>query len=372
MRVPGSAFYIELVMRLKTYFTRDIPTACVNARMQMLINPDFFKDGCKSVGERAGLLAHEASHIAYDHLDRGEFLKDPKRYNNAGDYLINNDLTKAGIPLPKGGLVDSKFIGMTSEQVYNILPPSQPGTSPGIGCDLGGLSMDDYGVPDPNAPVDMSQLKSATRDLLNSAATAAKLAGGFMPGAVQIALDHLNNPVIPFETMLKRYTNALVKSERSFKQPNWKFAPEFYLPSTVAGEKITSAVFAIDTSGSTSGEVFLQSVTDVANVFKSMNMEYIDVILFDTVIQDEIRVKSMKEFMTKVTFKGGGGTDVNPALKRIEELKPNVCIIVSDGWFNSKPVKIKVPTIWAIFNNTNFNVDYGKVYPYDIRNQNTK
>ena len=371
IRLKGAAFYIEITNKLKTYFTRSVKTAEVNSLMQLLINPDFFTKQCKNTPERAGLIAHECSHISYGHLDRGVGIQDMSRYQQAADYRINGDLVKAGITLPAGGLLDPKFEGKSTEEIYRELPPGQ--TKPnGIGNDLGGISTEEVGFPDPNAPANSNQLKNAVRDLLNSAVMAAKASAGHIPGEVQAKLNELNNPIIPFEVILRRFVTGLEKSGKSWKMPNWKFQPEFYLPSKTKKEVIKSAAFVIDTSMSTTGEIFDQAVSDVANVFKSLDMEYIDIIMFDTVVQAEYRIKSFKEFQQKVIFKGGGGTEINPALKRIQELNPNVCVILTDGELFTKPATITVPTVWAIFNNPTFKAPFGKTYIYELRNQNRK
>jgi predicted metal-dependent peptidase len=47
--------------------------------------------------------------------------RDPKLWNQAGDFAINPLLVDAGLSLPEGVLIDLRFRGISAEQVYNLL-----------------------------------------------------------------------------------------------------------------------------------------------------------------------------------------------------------------------------------------------------------
>jgi len=57
--------------------------------------------------------------------------RDHMTYNMAGDYVINLLLTNAGLKMPANGLIDSKYKGLSSEQVYDIIQVSQSQKQPG-------------------------------------------------------------------------------------------------------------------------------------------------------------------------------------------------------------------------------------------------
>jgi len=62
-----SVFLSTICLSLKHSFTTDIPTAATNG-LSIIYNPDFFAN--LTAPERAGLLAHEVWHVAFNHLSR--------------------------------------------------------------------------------------------------------------------------------------------------------------------------------------------------------------------------------------------------------------------------------------------------------------
>ena len=78
--------------------------------------------------EVRGLILHEAGHKAYQHLILWQALykEDPERANKACDYVLNigiHDLDpyENDIKLPEGALLDFKYRGMDSKQIFDLL-----------------------------------------------------------------------------------------------------------------------------------------------------------------------------------------------------------------------------------------------------------
>ena len=70
--------------------------------------------------ETTGFFASIAGHLAMKHHIRiGDRRLD--LYNKAADYVLNPELIKAGFNLPGEPLMDSRFDGLSVEDVYNIL-----------------------------------------------------------------------------------------------------------------------------------------------------------------------------------------------------------------------------------------------------------
>ena len=71
--------------------------------------------------ERIFLLAHEVMHVALLHpVRKGD--RNHKIWNIAGDFVINNELKSSGLgSVPDSALVNEKYEGMTTEQVYDEL-----------------------------------------------------------------------------------------------------------------------------------------------------------------------------------------------------------------------------------------------------------
>ena len=94
--------------------------------------------------------------------------------------------------------------------------------------------------------------------------------------------------------------------------------------------RLSDLVIAIDTSGSCSGEIvrrFLEETWSILNTegqfFRKMN---IHVIQCDCVIQEHEQItceEEWKEYLDKITVKGGGDTDFTPVFRLVQKLQKN-------------------------------------------------
>ena len=133
-------FWGSLIMNMPFHLDENIPTACTNGQW-IKFNPHFLAD--KTDENIKWILAHEIAHPMFDHCTRrGD--RDPYKWNEAGDYVINQVLEdeKIGVK-PSGVLFDpdlyKKGDGIT-DRIYNLLPDT-PEDEQGFGGE--GQPMDD-------------------------------------------------------------------------------------------------------------------------------------------------------------------------------------------------------------------------------------
>jgi len=69
--------------------------------------------------ELKGIIAHEVYHCALKHHTRRNG-REPKKWNQATDFVINPMVLKAGLKLPTWVLLDPQYDGLGAEQVYRI------------------------------------------------------------------------------------------------------------------------------------------------------------------------------------------------------------------------------------------------------------
>ena len=93
-------------------------------------------------------------------------------------------------------------------------------------------------------------------------------------------------------------------------------------------KRIREFVIAIDTSGSTSGELVQKFVQKTYNVLKSTESFFskinLHILQCDADIQEDVKITSQEEFDTylkTMTIKGLGGTDFRPVFARVDELR---------------------------------------------------
>jgi predicted metal-dependent peptidase len=114
---PDSTFFVTVCFSLKHIWDESLPTAATNGT-QIRYNPNFFLS--LSEDERVFLLLHETLHVVFMHITRLKE-RDPRKWNYAGDYVINHLLISRGYRMPEGGLHDPKYKNMSTEQVYDLL-----------------------------------------------------------------------------------------------------------------------------------------------------------------------------------------------------------------------------------------------------------
>lgn len=352
MGKADSVFFVHLAFSLIHEFSDKIPTAATNGK-RVLYNPQFFMS--LNLDEQVFLILHEAMHCAYLHMER---LNDrcPDRFNIAADHVINLQLIERGFKMPKVGLADKQYTGLSTEEVYNLLPPPQPGQAgQGLGKDL-------------QAPEgDPAQLASDMQDILVRASVQSRMSNdkpGSIPGEIQIFLDRLLNPKLPWNRILQKYLQTFSKNDYTFRKPNRRFFPQHHLPS-LYGENLIDIAVAVDTSGSVSDEEFNRFVTETNSILRMMKPEKITVVQFDTEIKSVDEVRNVRDLMG-IQFTGRGGTQIGPVIAWANKNKPQLLLVFTDGYFRFYDDKTKVNTLWLIHGNPNFSAPFGKTIHYEV------
>jgi predicted metal-dependent peptidase len=132
--IMGSPKYTALagVLMIGEKTVNDVPTACTNGRDEMYGRE--FVEGLTDA-ELRGLVLHENYHKLYQHMSTWKHLWniDPHSANQAMDYVINikiaDDNTDGFAVIPKGGLLDAKYRGMDTAQVFNLIHQSETVTT---------------------------------------------------------------------------------------------------------------------------------------------------------------------------------------------------------------------------------------------------
>ena len=111
-------FFGLLALRLQFVERVDIPTLAVDGK-HIFYNPDFVLSLSDKITQSA--VAHEVMHCVLAHISR-RGSRDPKKWNVAGDYALNQILVDSGFTLGDNWLIDNKFKGMSADEIYNLLP----------------------------------------------------------------------------------------------------------------------------------------------------------------------------------------------------------------------------------------------------------
>lgn len=341
MTESNTTFWSALLATLKVVYVppgdMQIPTAATEG-IHLFLNVGFVLK--QSTKKLLGLLLHEVMHVVYEHPQRmDEFGLEGKRWNIAGDFYINDKIIRKHYELPEGGLYDPKYRNMSSMEIYHDIDPNNfPDFNPDVMAAPPGM--------------DPKEHKERVTNNIVKAVTQARMANahGSIPSDLLRKLDDILNPILPWNVVLQNHLSAYAKEDFSWKRPNRRYFPDYYLPSMYS-ESLDQITVAIDTSGSISDEDMSAFMAEIRYIWDVMKPKRMRLITFDTCIHENI-LKNEGETIDDLSISGGGGTDVEDVIKLVQEDAPEVTIIFTDGEFAAPDARTEVPTdlFWIIKN----------------------
>jgi predicted metal-dependent peptidase len=371
-------FFGQLALRLimKPAEPQWCKTAATDGR-HFYYNPRFVKSLTDE--ENVFLVAHELGHCIFEHfMRRGS--RDPKLWNIAGDYIINNTLETELVNNGKHScakvitnifdadgnrskiFLDHKYDGWTTEEVYDDLvqqqkdggKPEDEGTLLDTHIDMNGKGgggdgeedgdgnigegqggEDENGVAKGPGKLTDEERKGLSNEIRDALIQAAQAAGaGKVPGDMKRLVSELTEPKLDWRDIIRAQIESSIKSNYSFMRVNRK---SFQIPAILPGMDNSVQIdvcLAIDTSGSISTTMLKDFVSEVAGIMDQYENYRVRIWQFDTAVYgfDEFTSDDGRD-MTEYDIKGGGGTDfdVNWQYMKENEIEPDQFIMFTDG-----------------------------------------
>lgn len=353
-------FFAALLLGMELREDAGIPTFATNGD-EIRYNPNFLETLTEA--EITFVLAHEVLHVALLHMTRrGQ--RDPKGWNIAADYVINETLAQEGIGrMPKGGLRDSALVakgGGTAEGVYSVIAQEQeekqgPGDPqgggpdfPGAGEEGGALDSVEDASGDDGAPADQADLAKREADLkvrINQALNVAKMSGKLSAGLERFARGLLKGSV-PWREVLRDFLTARTRSDYSYSRPKRRqVSDEIILPSLL-GEGLGRIAIAIDCSGSIDDAQVEAFASEIRAIAEDTNPEAIEILYFDSEILSRRTFERGEEI--EIEAQGGGGTAFSPIFRALSEGEaPAACIVLTDLECSDFGPRPDFPVLWV-------------------------
>lgn len=338
-------FFGNMATRLKVKAANDwLPTAAVDGR-NLYFNAQFFNAMDNS--EIEFVIAHEILHCVFDHLGRRDG-RDPKLYNIAADYIVNNILVRDKIGA-KPKLVDCfqdfKYEGWTSEEVYDDLYEkadkidlSELGEMLDEHLDLedgdgngGEGGSDGEGGKPTYSKEELKEIRDQIKESMLAAAQAA--GAGKVPGDVARLIKEFTEPKMNWREILQQQIQSTVKNDYSFSRPSRKSHGGVVLPGTINEETIDVCI-ALDTSGSIGDEMLRDFLGEIQGIMDQYNDYNIKVWCFDTKVYNMEEYSAHDGNLADYEAAGGGGTDfmANWDFMKEEGIEPKKFIMFTDGY----------------------------------------
>lgn len=345
------------------YWTTAIPTACAGHGF-IFFNPTWWDKMVHE--ERKTVIAHEIWHLILNHLERGRD-KDPESYNIAGDYVINltchdegfiSTLNNQGKPNTNFGgagmLIDEKFRGKGTDAIYAIVHaerkknPSSHGSS---------------GAPSVDQIEELVQqaLEGTGKDLQQQAeeheqnrqkAVEAGIGAGTNLDILRTEGLKIFIQKATYEEIFEKYlTDPLTGGKRTYMRPSRRQKKDGLrlkgkYPKRGRKNRLTHLVYALDVSGSITAHQKKQFLASAKTLKEKLNPQLMTVILWDDGIRFEKTFRE-DEVLDNIHVMTGGGTDLRPVYKRVQQLMPEALVIFTDLAV-SIPPKPDWETIWFV------------------------
>ena len=347
--------FLTLRLRPRVATPQDgVPTAGVGPDGTLVVNEEFV--ATLDDPELRGLICHEVMHPACHVFERRNG-REMRGWNVAHDFVINLIIQEfitsgrgmaAKVRLPPGGLLDTKYDGMSAEEVWEALPKmSSPGGGPGgkpgeKGEDFGGIGQDCR--PDLSSTKngqkagrgDSSAQERLAREWKTAVVAAAQVheeqkGRGSLPGGLRIMIDEMLNPKRHWLSIINQWLGENAGDlDLTYMRPSRR--------SQAAGEILIGrrrknypdvTVFW-DTSGSMFGEE-KKIFPEVQQICEELDLT-IRVILIDSAIHADL-TEVTEAIQVAEAMSGGGGSDFRPAFDLLdEERNTSVVIAFTDGY----------------------------------------
>jgi len=332
------------------------------------------------------LFGHEVLHCVYDHFGRrGD--RDPMLFNVANDYAVNGDLKKhrvgefiTSVPC----LYDSKYEGMSSEEIYDILYENAEKINL---SDLVDKLLDDHldGEGDSDSEDDgddkdgrgkkpklSAEERQKIRDEIKEAvlsAAAASDGAGNLPAGVKRLIQDMTAPKMNWRELLRMQLESTIKSDFTWMRASRRgWHMDAVMPGMKNDELIDIAI-GIDASGSIDERMLRDFLAETQGIMDQFQSYKIHIFTFDTRVYNPQQYNSDNlDSICDYEVKGGGGTDFDAIFNYLkdEQIEPKRLVVFTDGYpFGSWGDENYADTVWIIHGNTTVVPPWGQHAYYE-------
>ena len=334
---------------------------------------------------RMAVLAHEIWHCGLLHFVRQKGrMENHRLWNYAIDHEVNTLLRSDGFTLPEGCVIYEQHVGKSAEQIYEMLASGQLSPS--------GSLVDQHLSEHPEGHSRTTSADEAKEDSVGmgpggehgslweeGGMARAKIDSDFRPhrddecfkewkkkmaSAVQQAAARgheigkygwavgVLEPKIDWREALRQFVTPLFGGSRKWLPPSRRHVHSgIYLQSRRS--EFLRLIVAIDTSGSTSGRMVEDFVSEIFGIAESFGNYEITLIQCDAEIQkvDTISTDSPIDLSGGFDLFGRGGTDLRPPFEYAVERvgSDNVAMLyMTDGYGPVGSMAPPFPVLWVL------------------------
>lgn len=336
----------------------------------------------------AGVLIHEVWHLLRNHSSRADHISldyDKQTWNLAADCEINDDLRHDNILKEDIGIHPSDFNmpnNLTAEEYYGLLNNRRPKRGPcNCGSGSGGISvpgelgppssspndLEDESDKDPNqngqrASEGLQRVQEKTQGLSETqaevirqqVANSVKQAGSVPDHVKRWAKTQLEPPKADPRVVLKAAISRAVahvagRVDYSWKRASRRHRRDIILPGMV--KPIPKVAFVLDTSSSMNDDDLATEINFIDACLKRVGIKEVHTVVCDHAIHQARRITDTSQ----IQLQGGGSTSMTLGIEEAEKSRPDVIVVLTDGYTGWPSTAPKAATIIALVGQDTWN-----------------
>ena len=326
--------------------------------------------------EIIGVFAHEIMHCVLGHIDR-RGNRNPEIWNIAIDYATNLMLFDAGVVLPKTGLLDNAYKGMTAEDIYSVVSALSKqqleklilkvGAGIGSGNKNNLNQADDTNFTDIH--LDVGDLKGQWARVDEFPTDAERLRmrrswqeelksklPGTISGSSAEEITKAGHQEVNWRDFFSKFVTGLRRDDyRLFPSNKKHIWRQIYLPS-FGSPGPDHIVVVIDTSGSMDAKILGKVITEIDAARQMCECKL-------TILQCDIAIKSVETFepwelleqdLNTMKMLGRGGTSFKQPFEWVDGYVneghpyPDALIYMTDGYGDFPSDPPGYPCLWIV------------------------
>ena len=338
----GWGFYASILFKMPMIEKDDIDTMATDGK-SIFFNEEW--SNTLTEEELDFVRCHEGMHRVLRHHLRVQD-RDSTLWNIATDYAINSILKKSGMKMPKDGLYDAKYDGMSAESIYKSIEQNADTREVPKPCN--------WGQVNPNESMTEEQIK-AEENMIRAEVTMAVQGAkdiGNLPSDIKSIIQEIERSQVDWSSVIRRVVGGDQPEDYTYRRPNRRALHCFdmYNPSTMKMSCGDVAVW-VDTSGSVSTKEKKHALGELQAIAEDMQPNSITIFYGDADVQNIERYER-GDVIDQLNSKGGGGTDPMPIFKYIDDNDLNVdsMVCITDMEFNNFPKHVDYPLLWVSTN----------------------
>jgi predicted metal-dependent peptidase len=318
-------------------------TVSVDENWRMRADPDLTAGW--TAAQLGSVLVHHVCHLLRTHGERAQAFgvtsQDARRWVQAADAEINDDLIPAGLELPgrpvlprdlgapDGLLAEQYFEAGITDRSGQIKEAAGDWLDCGSGAD--GVPRPDDGPPGlPAWQADLLR-RQVAQDVIAHAKLAGTVPGGLLRWAEQILNPKVNWRKVLAAELRRAVAEVSGAVDYSYRRPSRRAAVAGNVVLPALRRPVPEVAVVCDTSGSMTEDLLAAALAEVEGLLRALGMaRQVRVLACDTAVGPAQRVSSARQ----VQLVGGGGTDMGTGIAAAAALRPRpaVTVVLTDGY----------------------------------------